>query len=50
MRSLIATMPIVTGRIVSGTVIASADQLMDASNLPPAPIGHAQPRGDICRC
>jgi hypothetical protein len=46
MRSLIATMLIVTGSIVSGTVIARADQLMDASNLLPAPIGHAQPRAE----
>jgi hypothetical protein len=37
-------MLIVAGTIVSSSVIASADQLTVSPNLPPAPIGHAQPR------
>jgi hypothetical protein len=46
MRSLIPGMLIVAGIIVSSSVIASAEQPMGAANLPPAPIGHAQPRAE----
>jgi hypothetical protein len=46
MRSLIPAVLIVTGAIVSSSVIADANQLTEASNLPPAPIGHAQPRAE----
>jgi Spy/CpxP family protein refolding chaperone len=46
MRSLISTMLIVAGAIVSSSVIAGANQLTEAPNLPPAPIGHAQPRAE----
>ena len=44
MRSIVLAMLMVASTIVSSSVIASADQLMGAANLPPAPIGHAQPR------
>jgi hypothetical protein len=46
MRSLIAAMLIVAGTIVGSRVIARAEQIMGAANLPPAPIGHAQPRAE----
>jgi hypothetical protein len=46
MRLLIPAMLIVTGAIASSSVIADANQLTEAPNLPPAPIGHAQPRAD----
>jgi hypothetical protein len=46
MRSLIPAMLIVAGTIVGSSVIASAEQLMGAANLPPAPIGRAQPRAE----
>jgi hypothetical protein len=39
-------MLIVAGTIVSSSVIASAEQPIGAANLPPAPIGHAQPRAE----
>jgi hypothetical protein len=46
MRSLLPAMLIVAGFIVGSRGIASAEQLMGAANLPPAPIGHAQPRAE----
>jgi hypothetical protein len=46
MRSLIPGMLIVAGIIVSSSMVASAEQPMGAANLPPAPIGHAQPRAE----
>jgi hypothetical protein len=46
MRSLIPAVLIVTGAIVSSSVAANAEQLMGASNVPPAPVGHFQPRSE----
>jgi hypothetical protein len=44
MRSLISAMLIVTSVITLGSADAGALQTMGAGHLPPAPIGHAQPR------
>jgi hypothetical protein len=44
MRKLIPATLIVAVTLVSSSVIANAGQLMDESNLSPAPIGHLQPR------
>ncbi len=46
MRPLIPAALIVTSTMVSSSVIAGADQVNGAANLPPAPIGHAQPRAE----
>jgi hypothetical protein len=46
MRPLTPAVLVVAGTVVSSTVIASANQLTEAPNLPPAPIGHAQPRAE----
>ena len=46
MRSLLPAMLIVAGTVIGSRVTASAEQLMGAANLPPAPIGHAQPRAE----
>jgi hypothetical protein len=46
MRSLLPAMLIVAGTIIGSRGIAGAEQLMGAANLPPAPIGHAQPHAE----
>jgi hypothetical protein len=46
MRSFLPALLIVASTILSSGVGASAAQVMGAANLPPAPIGHAQPRAE----
>jgi hypothetical protein len=46
MRSLFPAMLIVAAAIASSSAIASENQPTEAPNLPPAPIGHAQPRAE----
>ena len=46
MRSWLPIILIVAGTMIGSRGIASAEQLMGAANLPPAPIGHAQPRAE----
>jgi hypothetical protein len=46
MRSLIPAALVVAGVMASSSVIANAAQFIGGPNLPPAPVGHLQPRTD----